>query len=33
MKLVVTVTYDWGANNPGPMAGFIEMPVVLFFNP
>lgn len=33
MKLVVTVTYDWADNVPGPMAGYIEGPVIQFFNP
>jgi hypothetical protein len=32
-KLVVTLTYVEPGGNPGPMAGFVEGPVLQFYNP
>ena len=32
-KLVTTVTYMWPNDIPGPMAGYIENPIIQFYNP
>lgn len=33
MKFVATVTYCWPDDTPGPMAGYIEGPILQFYNP
>ena len=32
-KLVTTVSYMWPNGDPGPMAGYLEGPIVQFYNP
>jgi hypothetical protein len=32
-KLVVTVTYQTECQRPGPIAGFVELPIVQFYQP
>jgi hypothetical protein len=32
-KLVTTVSYMWPGGTPGPMAGYLEGPIVQFYNP
>jgi hypothetical protein len=33
VRLVVAVTYRFANNHPGPMAGYLEGPIIQFYNP